>query len=228
MVRKSFLMLFITLIIMCGGCKTSQPPQSETPAAVSTVRNYIALSSEGNWKRALNHLSGEALQDAENNLKKNPEVKSSMELKSISSLSSNALNNFAIIRADFVKGEDNKVIYYHLRKIDGRWLIYKLSHQDPKLPADFKLSTVSPELRKYLEIRFSEFATKTIPNANVEQIFKGLSFVCLGDAEGITLVEATYTVNTTSDRAKDMRVLYTLLEDKGTWRVAGTDVVQKK
>lgn len=234
MVRKLFylfLLLVISLLFYIGFHPKSnygQIAHAGNPALI-TVRDYVYLSSLGNWNKALGFLSGEALQDAEINLKRNPEVKSSLELKVLEVISLNDSDNFTVVRAHLSRGEDNKTIYYYLRKLGGRWLIYKMSYKDPELPGVFKSSVMEPGLTRFMKERFDitrgHEALSVTKNPS-DGLIKGLTFTCLGSSGGFTLVEATYTLNSTLSKPQNRRVIYILVEDRGTWRVAAADVVQ--
>lgn len=224
MLRK-LLLFFILILSFCCGCNNrSQSPQMEDPA-LTTARNYIKLSSEGEWKEALRLLSGEALEDAENNLRRNPRAKGSMLLKDITLKVSNNPKSFAIVRADFKKGEEERSFFYYLRRIEERWYIFKLSDKDPDLPNTLQLTPVPTELIQNLEERFSGIM-KSNAGQSTGCVISNLNFSGMGSTEGVFLVEVTYAVETNLNKPQNRRIIYTLKDVNGSWQVSGTDVVQ--
>ncbi len=154
------IIMAIACLVLAGCGRAGSVPAGIEKEVFPVVEKYLENAAAGNWEKAFETLSGEALAEAEAN---SPRVKAEEKIVAKTLRASPVCRDIALVEADLTKisGEesDRRAYLFRLKKEGGRWLIYNTSSGE-YIHGGLKPGKLPPEaaetVRTYLELPYSE------------------------------------------------------------------------
>lgn len=235
---KKILFIVLTLLMLCG-CEKRAVTDYEPE---NVVKAYIMAASSVNWNIAMPLLSGEALQELQQN---SSNVKSTENVLSIETSIVAREKDIARVYAEVAKSTDLASYEFRLQKIDGQWLIYKVSQSDIKQP-ELKMGVLPAaaveRLKKYLELPAKEKREKcylylagpallsaqkykdSIPEE--QPVVNILDIVSEGVSDKYVIASATYKTEMTGYKPVILTAIVDMVNISGDWRIIRLDIAK--